>query len=63
MDSKNYATMMEKFIEFGFPIILQNIGETIDNVFTPILDENITEEAGMKKIKWGENDLQYNDEF
>ena len=63
MDTKHYATMMEKFIEFGFPIILQNIGETIDNVFTPLLDKNITEEAGMKKIKWGENDLQYNDEF
>jgi len=63
METKEYATLMEKYIEFGFPIILENIGETIDNVFSPIIDKNITEEAGMKKIKWGDSDLQYNDEF
>ena len=63
METREYATLMEKFIEFGFPIILQNIGETIENVFAPILDKNITEVAGMKKIKWGDSDLQYHNDF
>jgi len=63
MEIKEYATLMEKFIEFGFPIILQNIGETIENVFAPILDKIITEVAGMKKIKWGDSDLQYHNDF
>jgi dynein heavy chain len=63
METREYATLMEKYIEFGFPIILENIGETIDNVFSPIIDKNITEEAGMKKIKWGDSDLQYHDDF
>ena len=50
MDAKDYAKKMEKFIEMGFPIILENIGETIDTVFTNLLDKKITVEAGMKKI-------------
>ena len=57
METREYATLMEKFIEFGFPIILENIGETIDNIFASIIDKNITEEAGIKKIKWGDGDL------
>ena len=46
METREYATKMEKFIEFGYPIILENIGEEIDNVFTPILDKNISNESG-----------------
>lgn len=54
---------MEKFIEMGFPIIFENIGETIDSVFNPILDKKITISAGMKKIKWGDTDISYHDDF
>jgi len=42
METKEYATKMEKFIEFGYPIILENIGEVVDNIFTPVLDKKIS---------------------
>jgi hypothetical protein len=50
MDTKEYAKKMEKFIEMGFPIILENIGVTVDSVFNNLLDKKITKEAGMLKI-------------
>jgi dynein heavy chain len=63
MESKEYATKMEKFIEFGYPIILENIGEVVDNVFNPVLDKKISENAGICKIKWGVDDLPYDMNF
>lgn len=54
---------MESCVKFGFPVILMNVGETIDSVFNPLLDKQITEVAGMKKIKWGDGDITYNEDF
>ena len=50
METREFATLMEKYIEFGYPIILENIGEKVESVFTPVLDKNLTSNVVMLKI-------------
>jgi len=55
---------VEKALVNGSPVLVENIGETIDAVLNPILARAIINKPGGKKaIKLWENEVEYNDNF
>ena len=59
----NYVRFMENAIQFGTPILLENIGEEIDAVLEPVLLKNVYKQQGVLYMKFGENVLEYNEQF
>src|SRR5690349_11316162 len=47
----------------GKPVLLENVGETIDSGFTSILERNIIKQKGMNMIKFGDKLIEYNNDF
>lgn len=55
---------VEKALQSGSHVFVENIGESIDAVLNPILARAVIMKAGGKKaIKLGENEVEYNDNF
>lgn len=63
LTDSNYIRVMENAIQFGTPVMLENINEDIDAVLEPILAKNIYKQQGVYYLKLGENVLEYNFDF
>lgn len=59
----NYMRTVEDAIKNGKPVLLENIGETIDSGFNSILERNIIKQKGTHLIKFGDTLIEYNNEF
>lgn len=47
----------------GYPVLLENIGETIDGFFEPVLQKKLIKSGGSYKIKFGDRLLDYSTDF
>ena len=54
---------LENCIKFGKPCLFENVDEELDPTIDPVLEKKITVKAGMKLMKLGENEFEYNDDF
>ncbi|XP_047365165.1 dynein axonemal heavy chain 3-like isoform X3 [Vespa velutina] len=59
----NYVKVVETALQFGTPVLLENILEDIDAILEPVLLKNIYKQRGVLYIKFGENVLEYNSNF
>ncbi|XP_064554393.1 dynein axonemal heavy chain 2 isoform X2 [Drosophila montana] len=59
----DYLPQMEHSIKEGIPVLLQNVGETLDQAIYPILRRNFTIQSGEKLIKFNDKYISYNDQF
>ncbi|XP_025152566.1 dynein heavy chain 3, axonemal [Harpegnathos saltator] len=59
----DYARMVEKSIQLGTPVLLENILEEIDAVLEPVLLKNVYQKLGVLYMKFGEVVLEYNINF
>ncbi|XP_035775701.1 dynein heavy chain 3, axonemal-like [Anopheles albimanus] len=59
----NYMRVVENAIINGYPVLLENVGETIDSGFNTILEKNIIFQKGSYYIKFGDGMVEYNDNF
>eukprot|EP00913_Durusdinium_trenchii_P009754 g9162.t1 len=55
---------LERAIEFGTPVLLENVGEELDPSLEPILAKNVIDNGGgTLSLKVGDNVLDYNPAF
>lgn len=54
---------LENAIRFGQSILFENIDEELDPTLDPILEKNFVIKAGMKVLKLGDSDLEFNNDF
>jgi dynein heavy chain len=47
----------------GNPVLLENVGETIDSGFNTVLERNIIKQKGIHYIKFGDELIEYNNDF
>lgn len=47
----------------GLPLLLESVGEDLDPILDPILLKQVFKEGGIKQIKFGDNNIDYADEF
>lgn len=55
--------IVEDAITKGKPVLLENVGETLDSGFNSILERNIIKQKGIHLIKFGDTLIEYNNDF
>ncbi|VDO05387.1 unnamed protein product [Rodentolepis nana] len=63
MTDGNYVRTLENAIQFGWPVLLEDVGETLDPVLEPILQKLVFKQSGSNYIRLGEDVLEYSDDF
>ncbi|XP_057310450.1 dynein axonemal heavy chain 3-like isoform X2 [Hydractinia symbiolongicarpus] len=63
MSDSNYARTLENAIQFGTPVLLENVGEELDPMLEPILLKQTFKQGGVEYMKLGENVIEYSKEF
>ncbi|XP_075307002.1 dynein axonemal heavy chain 2 [Odontesthes bonariensis] len=59
----DYLRVLENAIQFGNPVLLQNVQEELDPSLNPILNKSLTRIGGRLLLKLGDKELEYNPEF
>jgi dynein heavy chain, axonemal len=59
----DYMRVLENAIQFGLPVLLENIGEEIEAILEPLLLKQVFKQSGVICIKLGEAVIEYNDSF
>jgi dynein heavy chain len=60
---KELELILENTIQFGFPLLLENVGETIDSIFEPVLQKKLIKSGASYRMKFGDKELEYNQDF
>ncbi|XP_075968107.1 dynein axonemal heavy chain 2 [Anarhichas minor] len=59
----DYLRVLENAIQFGNPVLLQNVLEDLDPSLDPILNKSMTRIGGRLLLKLGDKEVEYNPEF
>ncbi|XP_011500273.1 PREDICTED: dynein heavy chain 7, axonemal-like [Ceratosolen solmsi marchali] len=63
LSQNDYSRILENAIQFGQPVLLENIEEELDAMLEPILMKQIFKQGGTLCIKLGDAVIEYSDEF
>lgn len=63
MSQLDYVRILENAIQFGQPLLLENVEEELDAVLEPILLKQTFKHAGALCIKLGDAVIEYNTNF
>ena len=63
LSDSDYARTLENSIQFGTPVLLENIGEEVDSLLEPLLTKQIFKQSGVMCIKLGEAIIEYSPSF
>lgn len=47
LTDKNYIRVLEGALQFGHPVLVENVGEDLDPILEPILTKSVFKEGGM----------------
>ncbi|XP_055836500.1 dynein axonemal heavy chain 2 isoform X2 [Episyrphus balteatus] len=59
----DYPRVLERAMQFGFPVLLQNVTETLDPIINPILSSTFTIQGGQKFIKFNDKFIYCKESF
>ena len=59
----DYMRTLENAIQFGNPVLLENIGEELDPVLEPLLLKQTFKQGGVTCIRLGDSTIEYSAEF
>jgi len=63
LSDTNYLRTMENSIQFGTPVLLENVGEELDPILEPILQKLTFRQQGVDYIRLGDNVIEYSKDF
>lgn len=63
LSQHDYVRILENAIQFGQPVLLENIEEELDAILEPILLKQTFKHAGALCIKLGDSVVEYNTNF
>lgn len=63
LNDPNYLRVLENAIQFGMPVLLENVGEQLDPILEPILQRLVYKTQGSYYMRLGDSVLEYNPEF
>jgi len=61
--TKDFMRTVERCIEWGHPVLMENVKEELDPSLEPVLAKNIVKTGGSYSIRIGDNELDYNMNF
>lgn len=59
----DYVRVLENAVQFGQPVLLENIGEEVDATLEPLLMKQTFRSGGTLCIKIGDSVIEYSDKF
>ena len=59
----DFIRKLESSIQFGFPVLLENVGEELDPTLEPLLLKSVFKQGGSMCIKLGDNTVEYHENF
>ncbi|XP_021567967.1 dynein heavy chain 3, axonemal [Carlito syrichta] len=59
----NYVRTLENALQFGTPVLLENVGEELDAFIEPILLKTTFKQQGVEYMRLGENIIEYSRDF
>ncbi|XP_060775597.1 dynein axonemal heavy chain 2 [Neoarius graeffei] len=59
----DFLRILENAVQFGSPVLLQNIQEDLDPSLSPILNKSLTSVGGRLLMKLGDKEVEYNPDF
>jgi len=62
-NQSDFMKKLEMALDYGGSVLFEGIDTEIDPMIDPVLDQNFVVHAGVKKIKLGDADIDWNDEF
>lgn len=63
LSDANYLRTLENSIQFGTPVLLENVGEELDPILEPILQKLTFKQQGVEYIRLGDNVIEYSKDF
>ena len=63
LSDTNYVRTLENCIQFGSPLLLENVGEELDAILEPVLQKLTFKQQGVDYIRLGDNVIEYSKDF
>ncbi|XP_056634815.1 dynein axonemal heavy chain 7 [Diorhabda sublineata] len=63
LNQADYVRILENAIQFGQPVLLENIGEEMDPVLEPVLAQQVFKQSGALCLKLGDSVVEYSPDF
>ncbi len=63
LSDSDFVRQLENCIQFGIPILLENVQEELDPVLEPLLLKQTFKQGGALCIKLGDSVIEYSPEF
>jgi dynein heavy chain len=63
LSDASYLRTLENAVQFGQPVLLENIGETLDPSLEPLLLKQVFKAGGVMQIRLGDANVEYSDSF
>lgn len=63
MTQAKYMRTIENAVQFGLPILLENVGEVLDPTLEPLLQKAVFKQGGVMCIVLGDSTVEYSDQF
>ncbi|KAH8377909.1 hypothetical protein KR093_007822, partial [Drosophila rubida] len=63
LNQADYTRVLENAIQFGLPVLLENIAEELDPILESILQKTLFKQGGTLCIKLGDSVIEYNHSF
>lgn len=63
LSDADFVRTLENAIQFGYPVLLENVKEELDPVLEPVLQKQVFKSNGLPCIKLGENVVEYSEKF
>ena len=63
LTNADYMRTVENAVQFGSPVLLENVGEHLDPTLEPLLLKQTFKQGGVLQIQLGENAIEYSEHF
>lgn len=63
LNQANYARVLENAISYGEPVLLENVGETLDPLLEPLLQKAKFKAGNIIMIRLGDSTIEYSEDF
>ncbi|XP_046514011.1 dynein axonemal heavy chain 7 [Equus quagga] len=63
LSDPDYARTLENCIQFGTPVLLENVGEELDPILEPLLLKQTFKQGGSTCIRLGDSTIEYAPDF
>ncbi|GLC60993.1 hypothetical protein PLESTB_001703700 [Pleodorina starrii] len=63
LTDSDYMRTLENAVQFGLPVLLENVGEELDPSLEPLLLKQVFKQGGLSYLRLGDTTVEFSDQF